>query len=194
MWDKSVEQMLLAMRVKSLEDIPVYDLSERYGWRFYQPGDEQDWARMWASAEECDDVERLMESFRGSFHEGEPMDERMIFLTDNGVPFGTATAWYTKEGGPDAAEGLLHWICVDQAHQGQGLSKVLISMVMRRARELGHKSAYLVTQTPCWVAIRMYNRFGFRPVIREERELRGWKIVSEKSGVDFMKMIEEDKE
>ena len=193
MWDKTVEGIGLMMRVENLENIPQVDLPERYGWRLYHPGDEEAWADMWTSAEGFSSRERALASFHREFPAGQPMDKRMIFLTDNGVPFATATAWYGKDG-PDGEEGRLHWVCVDEAHQGQKLSGALIALSMKLTRELGHKNAILYTQTPCWVAIRMYNKFGFRPVVNNEKDIRGWQIVTEKSGVDFMKMIEEDKE
>ena len=112
----------------------------------------------------------------------------MIFLTDHGVPFATATAWFGEDG-EDPAEGRLHWVGMDAAHQGRGLSKPLVSLAMHRLQTLGYTSAYLTTQTASWVAIKVYHRFGFRPDVRTEKEIEGWQIVSEKTGIDFMKDI-----
>lgn len=81
----------------------------------------------------------------------------------------------------------MHWVSVDQAHQGLGLSKAVVSLAMHRLRELGHTSAFLTTQTASWVAIKVYHRFGFRPDVREENQIEGWRIVSERTGIDFMK-------
>lgn len=81
------------------------------------------------------------------------------------------------------------WVSVDAAHQGQGLSKAIVSLAMRRLRGFGYRSAYLTTQTESWLAIRLYHRFGFRPVLRSEEERGGWKVVSEKSGIDFLQYI-----
>ena len=41
MWDTTVRMISLAMRAASLEDLPVFAVPARYGWRFYQPGDER---------------------------------------------------------------------------------------------------------------------------------------------------------
>lgn len=60
--------------------------------------------------------------------------------------------------------------------------KPIVSLAMQRLRKLGYRSAYLTTQTESWLAIRLYHRFGFRPVLRSEEERGGWKVVSEKSG------------
>ena len=32
---------------------------------------------------------------------------------------------------------------------------------------------------------KAYHRFGFRPFLRAPQEAEGWRIVSEKSGIDF---------
>ena len=118
------------MRVDSLEDLPVFAVPARYGWRFYQPGDERFWARIETSAGEFERPEDGMAGFARAFAAGGHLEERMFFLTDGGVPFATATAWHRSD-----TEGLLHWVSVDAAHQGQGLSKAIVSLAMRRLRE-----------------------------------------------------------
>lgn len=180
MFDRSITYIDLAMRADSLENVPDYPLPERYGWRYYMPGDELNWARIETSAGEFERIEDGLESFRRYYPDTELLADRMIFLTDNGVPFATATAWYTEDG-----EGWLHWVSVDAAHQGRGLSKPLMSVVLRRMRQLGYASAILGTQTASWVAVKVYHEFGFRPSPRTERDAEGWKLVSEKTGIDF---------
>ena len=36
---------------------------------------------------------------------------------------------------------------------------------------------------------KIYHRFGFRPVLRAEEEREGWRIVSEKTGIDFLQYL-----
>ena len=182
MWDNSVKPISLAMRADSLENLPEFALPAEYGWRYFQSGDERRWSEIELSAGEWSDVEAGLLKFRKYYPTDDGLNERMIFLTDNGVPFATATAWFNEA---DPTEGQLHWVSVDAAHQGMGLSRVLVSMAMRRLRELGHRSATLTTQTQSWVAIKVYHRFGFRPMIRAEEEIEGWRIVSRKTGIDF---------
>ena len=184
MWDKTVPMIELAMRAKSLDSMPVFELPARYGWRYYQPGDDRIWAEIETSAEEFTNPEDGVKAFHRFFPDEEALRQRMIFLTDGGVPFSTATAWFEEDG-----TGRLYWVSVDQAHQGRGLSKAVVSLAMHRMRELGHPSAYLTTQTPSWVAIKVYHRFGFRPEIQTDKEMEGWQIVSEKTGIDFLKEI-----
>lgn len=182
MWDSSVKVMGLAMKADALPELPEQALPEKYGWRFYQPGDEKHWANMWVSAGAFKTAEDANRTFERDFPDKEALADRMIFLTDGGVPFATATVWF----GDREGEGRLHWVCIDEAHQGQGLSKILIALALRRCSQLGYESACLLTQTPCWVAIRMYHRFGFAPMIRSDADREGWKIVSEKAGADFL--------
>lgn len=186
MFDTTVPMMGLAMRARTLENIPCFDLPKPYSWRFFQPGDERIWAEIETSAGEFATPEEGLKRFRTYFPTDDGLDARMIFLTDAGHPFATATAWFS-DGGPSDPEGRLHWVSVDQAHQGQGLSKAVVSLAMHRLQELGHTSAYLTTKTASWVAIKVYHRFGFLPDARKEEELEGWRIVSEKTGIDFMK-------
>lgn len=180
MWDTSVEKVHLKMELDSLEQLPQHPLPKQYGWRFYQPGDENHWARIETSAGEFSRIEDGLRRFERDFPDKEPLPERMMFLTDGGVPFATVTAWFE----PDGA-GLLHYVAIDAEHQGRGLSRALTGLGMNRLRALGHRSARLDTQTYSWVAIKVYREFGFRPVMHGEDEKRGWRIVSEKTGIDF---------
>lgn len=181
MWDSTVEVIGLEMRLAALGEPVKIDLPEKYGWRFYQLGDENHWARMWVSAGGFATEEQAIECFRRDFPDEEALKERMIFLTDNGVPFATVAVWFGRE----ASEGRIHWICIDEAHQNQGLSKSLIGLSLNHCLKLGYSKAFLRTNTPNWVAIRVYHRFGFCAHVNGEREAEGWRIVSEKTNIDF---------
>jgi len=185
MWDYTVEVIGLKMVLPELGESARAELPEKYGWRFYQPGDEVHWARMWTSAGGFKSEEAALETFRRDFPDADALKERMIFLTDGGVPFATVAVWF----GENPEQGRLHWVCIDEAHQNQGLSAPLIALSLDLCRRLGCTNAYLHTNTPNWVAIRMYHRFGFVPFSRGERDNEGWKIVSEKAKIDFMKYI-----
>ena len=111
-------------------------------------------------------------------------DTVIVDVGYGGEPFATATAWHDH-----GAQGRLHWVGVDAAHQGMGLSKPLVSLALQRLREVGYRSAMLTTQTASWVAIKVYHRFGFRPLLRKCCEAEGWKIVSDKTGIDFLQYL-----
>lgn len=182
MWDNSVKKIHLAMALDSLSDLTEYALPGSYGVRFYHPGDEAHWARIEVSAGEAGDGETVLRKFRRDFCDPAELERRMLFLTDDGVPFATVTAWFEN-----AELGHLHYVAVDAAHQGQGLSRPLVSLALKRMAELGHSRAMLTTQTQSWVGIKCYHGFGFRPIslFPMEDEKEGWRIVSEKSGVQF---------
>lgn len=185
MWDYSVERIGLKMTLDALPESLHTELPDQYSWRFYQPGDELHWARMWVSAGGFNSIEAALEVFGRDFPDQEALKERMIFLTDNEIPFATVTVWF----GETPEQGRLHWVCIDEEHQNQGLSTPLIALSIQHCRKLGCTNAYLLTNTPNWVAIRMYHRFGFVPSSRGERDNEGWRIVSEKTSIDFMKYI-----
>ena len=50
MWDSTVPMIGLAMRLDDLGALPVFDLPQAYGWRFFQPGDVDHWVRIEQSA------------------------------------------------------------------------------------------------------------------------------------------------
>ena len=188
MMDRSVPWISLAMRLDSLEHLPEFRLPEGYGWRFYHDGDKTIWTEIEASAGEFTRPENGIAAFERYYPEEEQLHGRMLFLTDGGNPFATATAWFGNAG-PNDSDGCLHWVSVDAAHQGRGLSRPLVSLALRRMRALGHSSAFLTTQTASWVAIKVYYQFGFLPMIREAGEVEGWRIVTEKTGIDFLDYI-----
>ena len=182
MMDRTIPWINLYMSLDTLDDVPEYPLPERYGWRLYVPGDIGNWSRIETSAGEFEREADAPAKFRRYFPEDEPLKERMLFLTDGGAPFATATAWYDEN---DPATGMLHWVSIDADHQGQGLSRPLVSLALQRMRGLSHRRAVLKTQTASWVAIGVYRAFGFRPMLRDPSEREGWRMVSEKTGLDL---------
>lgn len=186
MMDRAVPMIGLVMQADSLEGIRDYPLPPQYAWRFFQPEDVALWAQIEISAGEFDARDAAVAGFRKYYPTDEGLAERMLFLTENGVPFATATAWFDEDG-HGREEGRLHWVGIDEAHQGQRLSYPLVGLAMRRMAELGHRTAYLTTQTASWPAIKVYRAFGFRPLVKSQQEFEGWRIVSEKTGIDFIR-------
>ena len=68
--------------------------------------------------------------------------------------------------------------------QGQGLSKPLITYVLKRLLALGYTHVKLHTQTLSWLACKVYYDLGFRPTAQSLTENRfGWKMVELLTGV-----------
>ena len=180
MWDASVPMIELAMEAPALTHLPECPLPAPYRWRGFQPGDEVHWARIEASALEFSAPADGLARFRREFPDGAELGGRMLFLTDGGAPFATATAWRAADG-----RGHLHYVAIDAEHQGRGLCRPLVYLALKRMAELGHARAFLTTQTASWVAIRVYWEFGFRPIPLSGRDREGWEIVSQKTGIDM---------
>ena len=183
MWDTTVPMIALAMRAASLEALPAFALPERYGWRFYQPGDEREWARIETSAGEFPCREAGLLRFRQAFAGG-ALQERMLFLTDDGIPFATATAWHEKRGGGTAALGERRRRASGpgafQGHRPSGDAKASRAWLFLRGAEHADRQLGGHQGLP---------PFGFRPLLRKDGELEGWKIVSEKTGIDFLRYL-----
>ena len=102
----------------------------------------------------------------------------MFFIeTDEGEKIATATAFYDIHG-RDTSNGWLHWMAVKREYQGNGLSKPLITYVLRAMNKLGYVSAKIPTQTNTWLACKVYMDLGFIPVKKNlKHSYEGWKII-----------------
>ena len=109
---KTLKHVDLYLR-HDLQHIEERPLPEGFSFRFYQPGDEIHWARMWKSAGGFKSEEAALETFRRDFPDEDALKTRMIFLTDAGIPFATVAVWF----GDTPDQGRLHWVCIDEEHQ-----------------------------------------------------------------------------
>ncbi len=163
-----------------IERLPLYDLPPGYSIRMFQPGDEQSWADIEASADVFNTQGLALAHFQNEFgkfkHE---MSKRCLFaINPDGQPVGTATAWYDPSYNGQYY-GRLHWVAVKKEYQRKGLGKALIYQAMREMSLL-HERAYLYTQTTRWVAIKIYLDCGFKPIILEEKHNKAWRLLAEK--------------
>lgn len=153
-----------------LEDLPDDTLPEGYHFLFYQPGDRDAWIKVESAAGEFASYEeglRAWKRYYGS-HE-EELPARMYFIENSqGEKVGTATAFYNVTGSAekvhdDPSYGWVHWVGIRPQDQGKGLSKPLISHVLKRLKQLGYTSAIVPTQCTSWVACKVYLDLGFLP-------------------------------
>ncbi|UCD29649.1 MAG: GNAT family N-acetyltransferase [Planctomycetota bacterium] len=159
----------------NLRRIPQYSLLDGFGLRFFRRGDRKTWLDIWQTVENHERV--TLKTFRQSLGYDLPaLPRRCLFLiSPDGHVIGTATAWYERDHGQ--RWGRLHWVAIRPEFQGRGLSKPLVGAVMNLMRVLGHRRAFLITQTPRIAAIRTYLRFGFRPDISTDEDHRAWRLV-----------------
>jgi GNAT superfamily N-acetyltransferase len=105
--------------------------------------------------------------------------QRQCYLcTADGRTIGTATAWFDDDFGGEIF-GRVHWVAIVPQYQGHGLSRPLLSAVCERLREAGHERAYLTTSSARLAAIRLYLRFGFKPLIETEGQASAWRTLLE---------------
>jgi len=173
-----MEYIPVCMVREDLEGIPDYPLPAGYSMRLFRPGDRKTWLRIERAAETFGRITGSL--FDEEFgHAPAAMTKRCYFLVaPGGRDVGTIAAWYTRRhlGRP---WGRIHYVAVEPAHQGRGLSRCIMTVAMKRLRSLGHRRAMLVTQTPRIAAIRTYLRFGFVPDPTSPQADRAWKLIAE---------------
>lgn len=163
-----------------LADIPNYALTQPFCFSWYQPGDEQHWVRIQQRADRYNQID--VDLFRKQFGDEEALTKRQCFILNGAGEFiGTATAWFDLNY-RGQEWGRVHWVAIVPELQGQGLAKPLMTVVLQRLRELGHKHAYLTTAPERIPAVNLYLKFGFVPEVRSEVELNSWKEIEERLG------------
>ncbi|MCI0396864.1 MAG: GNAT family N-acetyltransferase [Chloroflexi bacterium] len=166
----------VSMVRETLEGLPRYPVPPGYTIRRYRPGDAEQWYRIHLLAEKHFHV--TPELFRREFGTDETLlAERQYYLLDpEGTPIGTTTAWFRDR--PDGqADGLVHWVAIAPEWQGRGLAKPLLSAVLWRLHELGHRRACLDTFTLRVPAVNLYLHFGFAPDVRDDASLAAWRTL-----------------
>lgn len=176
----TIENLSVTMYRPTLDQLPTFDLPATHRLRWYQPGDEAAWVAIHQAAD------RFHQFDAATFYQEFGTDRaqlatRQAYLCpigengSEGAPVGTATAWFgvTPETQKD---GLVHWVAIHPAAQGQGLAKPLLAFICRRLHELGHRRVYLNTSTARIPAISLYLAFGFIPIQRGDHAttVRAW--------------------
>ncbi len=166
----------LRMVREDLADIPQFGLPPGFSLRWFRPGDEAAWIDIHVRA----DAHNEFPPGRFAAEFGTDPDviaRRQCYLCNPaGEPIGTTTAWFADDykGRP---YGRVHWVAILPGYQGRGLAKPMLSAVMNRLVELGHVRAMLTTNEVRLPAIGLYLKFGFRPDIDTEEDLRAWRRV-----------------
>jgi len=162
-----------------LEGLPQYDLPAGFSLRAYRPGDEAEWLRIHELADRYNTF--TASTFTEQFGaDAEVLRRRQLYLCEPaGAAIGTATAWFDDDFRGERW-GRVHWVAIVPAFQGRGLGKPLMSAVCNRLRQLGHRRAYLTSNTARVPAIGLYLKFGFVPEIRTARDRRAWRLLRQR--------------
>jgi GNAT superfamily N-acetyltransferase len=162
----------------NLDNVPEFALPAGFTLRWFQPGDETNWLRIHLAADRYNEI--TPELFQRQFGtDANLLRERQCFLLDaraNAV--GTGTAWF-NDNFQGAKFGRVHWMAILPDYQGRELAKPLMTVICRHLRALGHDRVYLTTSTARLPAIRLYLRFGFVPLVRNEEEAAAWRELGE---------------
>ena len=169
----------IAMIRTDLEDILQYPLPPEYSAQWYKPGYEKHWRDIHLAADKYGSFGP--DSFSKQFGSDlRLLSQRQCYLLDTESRFiGTATAWFDDDY-LGQKYGRVHWVAIIPKVQGQGLANPLLTIILNRLRELGHKRAYLSTQTVRIPAINLYTKFGFVPHIRTPEDLQVWSSLQNK--------------
>lgn len=168
-----------------ITEVPQYELPEGYRFVAYKDNDRDAWIDIEMSAKEFTSYEQGLEAWNRYYAtRQEGLSDRMFFIeTEDGEKIATATAFYDIYGRDTSDDGWLHWVAVKRDYQGKGLSKPLITHVLRVMNKLGHSRAKIPTQTNTWLACKVYMDLGFLPLKANlEHNYEGWKIVKALTG------------
>lgn len=149
----------VVMQRPHLDGVGHFALDQPFRIRPYEPGDEARWYAIHRVADPpFTDTEGLFVHEFGA--DAAVLAARQLYLCDGDAVVGTASAWHDP-GYADGTWARVHWVAIDPAYQGRGLSKPLLARVLRVAAGLGHRRAFLTTQRFRTVAIGLYASFGF---------------------------------
>lgn len=175
--DNTIKYYELLMKYDDLSNFKKYELPEGFYYEFFKPGDEEEWVRIHIESGEFTSIEKGLKHFHDFYdYFIDDLDKRCVFIVDSntGEKVGTATISLLeeKEYGYEAA---VDWVAIKKSYQGRGLAKPLISKFMEIARDLGHTSLILHTQTNTWLAAKLYLDYGFEILNSDEKI--GWSIL-----------------
>ena len=176
-YDNTIKYYELVMKYDDTSKYIKYNLPVGYHFEYYKSSDLDDWIDIHISSGEFiarDEGKQIFSDFYKFFIN--ELDKRCVFIVENLTNRKVATVTVSllkeKEYGYDCA---IDWLAIRKEYQGKGLSKPLISNMIKIASDLGHKSIILHTQTTTWLAAKLYLDFGFEILNVDEKE--GWSIL-----------------
>lgn len=175
--EKTLKYYELIMTYEDTSTFTNHDLPEEFHYEFYRPGDEIDWVKIHLSSGEFTSQDEGLTYFHQFYdHFKSELNKRCIFIVnEHKEKIGTATISLLKEK-EKGYEAAVDWVAIKKAYQGKGLSRPLISRVIKLANELGHSKLILHTQTHTWLASKLYLDSGFIPYKTDEN-YKGWQIL-----------------
>lgn len=163
MIDFTIPDYSIFMYKDDTDNYPRHSLPEGFYFKFYEDGDDIEWAKIEHSLGQFDTVEEGVKCFRSEFIDGQALNakERVLFvMSPDGDYAATASLWDGNFFGEHIDR--LHWLAVYDKYAGRGIAKALFTRLMDLYNELGLSGRlYLWTGARYFVAISMYRKFGF---------------------------------
>ena len=99
--------------------------------------------------------------------------DNIFFLSYNGLPVGTITAWVIDE-----RQGYLHMLGIIPEHQHKRLGYILGLKVLQYLKD--YDKITLITYSDRLSAIKTYLNLGFVPYYKEENDYSVWSSIFER--------------
>lgn len=164
--DQSIPYKHIIMRLLPREYRPQEPVLPRgYGFHTFEPGDERSWARIQHSVNEFPTVEKALAYYQDGWlgYGPEKLHQAQFFVCSPQGELIADAMLRSKEVFPDLRVTRLDWVACMPAHQRQGISTALLSLILNRAAiERPDDPIYLPTQPGSYAAVRMYWQLGFR--------------------------------
>ncbi|MFP4384177.1 MAG: GNAT family N-acetyltransferase, partial [Spirochaetia bacterium] len=174
MIDQKKIEPQLAM-VRHLEDLEEVKLPPGYDLKHYRPGDAGAWE---AIISEAFGREIKFENTMRYDYPYRP--ERIQFITWNGIPVATASAWYRPKWGRNT--GYLHMVGVRSEHAGHRLGYLVSLAALKLMVQEKRDRAVLNTDDFRIPALKTYLRLGFKPLLYHENQRERWEHIFEETG------------
>lgn len=193
MLDKSIPHIGVIMVKNPQKNYPNYKLPQGYTFELFKDGDENTWCNMQLETGQFESLSEALEYFSEEFSNRlEEAQKSIYFVKSPDEKYvATATLWDGMHFG--MKQKRIHWVSVNQAEQGKGLAKALMTKLMDAYSE--DRAAiflYLTSQTWSYKALNLYREFGF-DAYRGEKPFK-WSGTEEDFKVETdlaWKMIEE---
>lgn len=159
--------IIITMLKPSLSNVMTIPLPKGYCMRSYRQGDRNTWIKLYSSLDEYYYVtaKDFDESFGNKY---DLLEQGMFFLCYNNEEVGTITAWPQEDINGNKTS-LLHWAGVNRNHRGKHLGSALVSYILTHMKKQGYESCVLSTNEKRLPALHMYFKFGFVPVLLNDK-------------------------
>ena len=165
MLDKSIEFHSIIMRNPNKSAIAVPEIPKGFSLRFYEKGDENDWADIQVAVAEFPNREEALKCYDYYWQYMQELERRQLFIMEDvtGKAVSTATAWYMEK--DNQKIGVVHGLSCLPQYQAKGLGRIAATYMMDCFyRLMPGCPVWLDTQTWSYKAIGIYMDLGFIPL------------------------------